>query len=150
MPSMLEQVHQTSARAEFPFSEVEPEPVRSGIRSSANIRSVGFIAKPGSVHDLTAAVKGQLIKLLRQAPGFDGAMLLHSHKEWRNVTLLTFWETESQAMHTGWEEFQAVRNLIAPLVDMCTKAQTLQGFLPDVTAGPDHHGKLQEGRGFGR
>ena len=97
-------------------------------QATSNIRAVGFIAKPTNIHDLTASMKGQLIKLLRQAPGFAGAIILHAHKESRNVTVLTFWETEMQATDTCWEQFQAVRKLIAPLVDVCTKVQTFQGI----------------------
>jgi heme-degrading monooxygenase HmoA len=134
MQTALEQAHEISPRSEFPLAGSESQSIRSAIRAASNIRAVGFIAKPESVHDLTTTVKGQLIKLLRQAPGFDGAMLLHSHKEWRNVTLLTFWETEAQALHTDWEDFQAVRKLISPLVDMCTKVQTFQGTLPEMTS----------------
>jgi heme-degrading monooxygenase HmoA len=131
MDTMLERVHETSRRAEFPFPEQEDE-ADFAIRAASNVRSISFIAKPGCASDLTAALKGQVLTLLRKAPGFDGAMLLHSHKEWRNVTVLTFWETESQAIHTRWEEFQGVRKLIAPLVDLCTKVQTFQGTLPEI------------------
>jgi hypothetical protein len=101
-------------------------------QGTSNIRAVGFIAKPEKVNDLTISMKGPLMALLGQIPGFTGAMILHSHKEWRSVTMLTFWETEMQAIRIRWEDLPSVRKLIAPLVDVCTRVQTFQGTLPEA------------------
>jgi hypothetical protein len=101
-------------------------------QGTSNIRAVGFIAKPEKVNDLTTSMKGPLMALLGQIPGFTGAMILHSHKEWRSVTMLTFWETELQAIRIHWENFPSVRKLISPLVDAYTRVQTFQGTFPEA------------------
>ena len=95
-----------------------------------NVRSVGLISKPGRIQELKICIEKPLIDILRQAPGFAGAMILHAQKESRNLWVLTFWEAESQAANNRWEEFSAVRNLLSPLIDVCTKVQTFHAILP--------------------
>jgi hypothetical protein len=94
---------------------------------ASNIRAVGFIAKPEVANELARCLEGPLVTLLREMPGFQGAVILHSHKEWRNVTVLTLWKTENQAMQTCWEDLTKVCDLVYPLVDVCTRVQTFQG-----------------------
>jgi hypothetical protein len=103
---------------------------REAAQAMSNIRAVGFIAKPENVSDLAKCLGGPIMKLLRQAPGFAGAIILSSHAERRKVTVLSFWDTQAQATRTRWEDFTSVCNLIYPLVDACTRVQTFQGMLP--------------------
>jgi hypothetical protein len=106
---------------------------RKTVRMTRNVRSVGFISKPGQTQELKTCLEGPLIDRLRQAPGFAGAMVLHAQKESRNLWLLTFWEAENQAANNCWEEFPAVRKLLSPLIDVCTKVQTFQATVPQPT-----------------
>jgi hypothetical protein len=131
MEATMEDLQDTSRIMKAPFGPPAAEPDRHMDQRTLNIRAVGFVAKPGSIHDLTAVANGPLMELLRQAPGFVNAIVLHAHKEMRNITVLTLWETETHAMRTCWEEFRAVRKLTSPLVDVCTKVQTLQGMLAE-------------------
>jgi hypothetical protein len=95
-----------------------------------NVRAVGFISKPERVRELAECTEGPLAQLLNQVPGFVGVMTFNSHKEWRSMLVLTFWETEGQATKNRWEEFSAVRSLVSPLIDACTKVQTFETVLP--------------------
>ena len=113
------------------YSNAKREPDNGAAFATANIRAVGFISKPDKANDVTTCMRGPLVNLLRQAPGFAGAMILNSHQERRSVMVLTFWETERQATHTCWEEFLSVRRLIAPRVDVCSRVQTFQGSFPE-------------------
>jgi hypothetical protein len=126
-----EKSHDPSWVFDMLYSNAKREPDNGAAFTTANIRAVGFIAKPDKANDVTTCMRGPLVKLLRQAPGFTGAMILHSHQERRSVMVLTFWETERQATHTCWEEFVSVRRLLAPLVDVCSRVQTFQGTFPE-------------------
>ncbi len=117
--------------AQGPFADSSVEDFCAS-QATTNLRAVGYIAKPEEVNKLTGCIKGRLINILREIPGFNGAVILHSHKEWRRVMVLTFWKTETQATQTCWEDFSAVCELIYPLVDVCTRVQTFRGSL----AGP--------------
>lgn len=125
----------TEATTDIPWRIEEPfAPMVFGTcadQFTSNIRSVGFIARPDTVRQLTNCIEGRVMKLLQEAPGFSGAMVLHSHRESRSVTVLSFWTTETQAIQTSWEQFSAVCDLIYPLVDACTKVQTFQGAFVD-------------------
>lgn len=103
------------------------------VRITGNVRAVGFISKPGQIPELKTCIEGPLIDLVRQVPGFAGALVLHAQKESRNLLVLTFWEAENQAANNCWEEFSAVRKLLSPLIDICTKVQTFQATLPQST-----------------
>jgi hypothetical protein len=116
------------------FLESESFPQkRETARMTRNVRSVGFISKPGQTQELKTCLEGPLIDRLRQAPGFAGAMVLHAQKESRNLWVLTFWQAENQAANNCWEEFSGVRELLSPLIDVCTKVQTFQATLPQPT-----------------
>jgi hypothetical protein len=106
---------------------------RNTVRMTGHIRSVGFISKPGQIQELTTCLEGPLIDALRQTRGFAGAMILHAQKESRSLWVLTFWEAEDQAANNCWEEFPAIRKLLWPLIDLCTKVQTFQATLPRLT-----------------
>jgi hypothetical protein len=121
---VTEEPHDIPWMMESPFAASDD---RHTAQVTSNIRAVGFIANPERVNDLTVCMKGPLMKLLRGVPGFAGAMILHSHKESRSVMIFTFWQNETQAMRTSWENFASVRNLLSPLVDLCTKVQTFRG-----------------------
>lgn len=125
----------TEAISEIPWAIEEPFAAMAfgqcADQLGSNIRSVGFIARPDAVEQLTRCIEGRVMKLLRGAPGFSGAIVLHSHKESRSVTVLSFWKTEIQAAHTNWETFSAVCDLIYPLIDACTKVQIFHGAFVD-------------------
>ena len=130
--STIEKSHDASWALDMVYANAKHTPDSGAMIGAANIRSVGFIAKPDKANDVTTCMRGPLVKLLRQAPGFAGALVLRSHHERRSVMLLTFWETERQATHTCWEEFLSVRRLLSPLVDVCSRVQTFQGTFPDA------------------
>lgn len=100
------------------------------VRTVRNVRSVGFISKPGQIQELKDCLEGPLVDLLRQTAGFAGAMILHAQKESRNLWVLTFWETENQATNNHWEESCEIRQLLSPLIDVRTKVRTFQATLP--------------------
>lgn len=99
-------------------------------RAVRNVRSVGFISRPGQIEELKACVEGPLIDLLRQTAGFVGALILEAQKESRNLWVLTFWEAEDQLSNNRWEESQEACEILSPLIDVCTKVQTYQATLP--------------------
>ncbi|HTW24283.1 MAG TPA: hypothetical protein VMD78_11825 [Candidatus Baltobacteraceae bacterium] len=104
---------------------------KEAIRITRNIRSVGFISKPGETQVLKACIEGPVLDHLRKVPGFAGVMILHSQKESRNLWVLTFWDAENQAATTSWEKFPVIRKLLAPLIDVCTKVRTFEATLAD-------------------
>jgi len=110
------------------------------VRMTGHVRSAGFISKPGQIQELKTCLEGRLTGVLRQTPGFVGAMILHAQKQSRSLWVLTFWETADQAASNCWEEFTAVRRLLSPLIDVCTKVQTFQATLPQRTE-PGRQGK---------
>jgi heme-degrading monooxygenase HmoA len=67
---------------------------------------------------------------LKLAHGFSSAVVLTSHKEPRLVLVLTFWQTEMQAKNNCWEHAPAVRKLVRPLIDLCSKVQTYEAAVP--------------------
>ncbi len=107
---------------------------RSG-RPSWNVRAVGFIAKPEKTRELTACIEGPVTGVLQEAAGFAGAIVLHSQSDGRNVLVLTFWETESRTAKNCWEEFEEVRGMISPLIDVCTRVQTFRATAPRRAGG---------------
>ncbi|HEY6467606.1 MAG TPA: hypothetical protein VIY69_16510 [Candidatus Acidoferrales bacterium] len=125
----------TEELVEIPWTMEEPFAAmafgRGAGRLASSVRSVGFIARPDAVRELMTCIEGRMMKLLQKVPGFSGAIVLHSHKESRSVSVLSFWKTETQAIHTSWETFSAVCDLIYPLVDACTKVQTFHGAFVD-------------------
>lgn len=125
----------TEAIAEIPWAMEEPIAAMAislyAGQVASNVRSVGFIARPDAVEQLTRRIEGRVMMILCEVPGFSGAIILHSHKESRSVTVLSFWKTEAQAVQTSWEQFTAVCDLIYPLIDACTKVQTFHGAFVD-------------------
>jgi hypothetical protein len=121
----------TETIAEIPWTIEEPIAAMAfnqcAGQPASNIRSVGFIARPDAVNELTICIERQVMNLLREAPGFGGAIVLRSPRESRSVTVLSFWKTEMQAIQTSWEQFSGVCDLIYPLIDACTKVQTYHG-----------------------
>jgi len=99
----------------------------NSVAVTTNIRAVWLIAKADCAAGLAAALNGPLLGFLRSAPGFAGSLVLHAHKEFRSVMVLTFWEQSAQAAQTRWEEFSAVQRLLSPLVDVCTRVQAYEG-----------------------
>jgi hypothetical protein len=95
-----------------------------------NARGVEFIAKPGLIHNLRACIRDKVMEYLKDAHGFSSAVVLTSHKEPRLVLVLTFWKTETQARNNGWEHAPAVRKLVQPLIDVCSKVQTYEAAVP--------------------
>jgi len=130
--SYVEMVMDDSSEAELAEVLFEGEGFTQGresVRITRNIRSVGFIAKPGETQGLKSCIEGPVLDHLRKVPGFAGMMILHAQKESRNLWVLSFWEEESQAATTCWEEFPAIRKLLSTLIDVCTKVQTFEATL---------------------
>jgi hypothetical protein len=95
-----------------------------------NARGVEFIAKPGRIQDLRNCILDKVMDYLRVAHGFSSAVVLTSHKEPRLVLVLTFWKTEMQARNNCWEHALAVRKMVQPLIDVCSKVQTYEASIP--------------------
>ena len=95
-----------------------------------NARGVEFIANPGRIQDLRNCIRDKVTDYLRAAPGFSSAVVLTSHKEPRLVLVLTFWQTEMQARNNCWEHAPAVRKLVEPLIDVCSKVHTYEAAVP--------------------
>ena len=95
-----------------------------------NARGVEFIAKPGRTQDLRNSIRDRVMDYLRVANGFSSAVVLTSHKEPRLVLVLTFWKTETQARNNCWEHAPAVRKMVQPLIDVCSKVQTYEAAVP--------------------
>jgi hypothetical protein len=97
---------------------------------TVNARGVGFIAKPGMIQDLRNSICDKVMDHLRVANGFSSAIVLTSNKEPRLVLVLTFWKTEAQARSNSWEHAPAVREMLQPLIDVCSKVQTYKAAMP--------------------
>jgi hypothetical protein len=95
-----------------------------------NARGVEFIAKPGMIQDLRNSIRDKVMDHLRVANGFSSAIVLTAHKETRLVLVLTFWKTEAQARNNCWEHSPAVREMVQPLIDVCSKVQTYEAAVP--------------------
>jgi hypothetical protein len=95
-----------------------------------NARGVEFIAKPGMIQALRNSIRDKVMDHLRVANGFSSAIVLTSHKEPRLVLVLTFWKTKAQARNNCWERVPAVREMVQPLIDVCSKVQTYEAALP--------------------
>jgi heme-degrading monooxygenase HmoA len=95
-----------------------------------NARGVEFIAKPGRTQDLRNSIRDRVMGYLRAASGFSSAVVLTSHKEPRLVLVLTFWKTETHARNNCWEHAPAVRKMVQPLIDVCSKVQTYEAAVP--------------------
>jgi hypothetical protein len=106
------------------------EPSKDSGFEALNARGVEFIAKPGRIRDLRENIRHQVMDYLGLGNGFSGALVLTSHKEPRQVLVITFWKTESQARNNCWEHAPAVRKLVGPLIDVCSKVQTYEAALP--------------------
>jgi len=108
-----------------------------------NARGVEFIAKPGRIRDLRENIRHQVMDYLELGDGFSGALLLTSHKEPRLVLVITFWKTELQARNNCWEHAPAVRKLVGPLIDVCSKVQTYEAALPASPEAETHESNIQ-------
>lgn len=106
------------------------EPNQGSGFQTMNARGVEFIAKPGRIRDLRENIRHQVMDYLGLGNGFSGALVLTSHKEPRQVLVITFWKTELQARNGCWEHAPAVRKLVGPLIDVCSKVQTYEAALP--------------------
>jgi len=108
-----------------------------------NARGVEFIAKPGRIRDLRENIRHQVMDYLERGDGFSGALVLTSHKEPRLVLVITFWKTELQARNGCWEHAPAVRKLVGPLIDVCSKVQTYEAALPASPEAETHESNIQ-------
>jgi hypothetical protein len=108
-----------------------------------NARGVEFIAKPGRIRDLRENIRHQVMDYLERGDGFSGALVLTSHKEPRLLLVITFWKTELQARNNCWEHAPAVRKLVGPLPDVCSKVQTYEAALPASPEAETHESNIQ-------
>lgn len=120
---------------EFPgasdgWSEEAPlEPVTSLGRPMLNVRAVEFVAKPDKASDLQVCIRGPIMEFLEHQPGFRGAMVLASHKEPRLILVLSLWKTEKQAVENHWECANVMPEMVASLIDVCSRVHTYEAFL---------------------
>jgi hypothetical protein len=106
------------------------EPNANSGFQTLNARGVEFIAKPGGIQDLRNCILDKVMDYLKLGNGFSSAVVLTSHKEPRLVLVLTFWKTETQARNNCWEHAPAVRKMVQPLIDVCSKVQTYEAAIP--------------------
>jgi hypothetical protein len=111
-------------------------PNASSMSQTLNVRAVEFIGKPGRIRDLRTCIRDRVMGHLKQSSGFLSAIVMTSHKEPRQVLVLSFWETESQATNSRWERAPEVRNMVLPLIDLCSKVQTYEAAIPETTVVP--------------
>ena len=95
-----------------------------------NARAVEFVAKPGKVQELRDCFCGEILEFLKTQRGFAGVAMLTSHKEPRRILIMSMWKTARDATDNCWERTRVVRRLMAPLVDVCSGAQTYETLLP--------------------
>jgi quinol monooxygenase YgiN len=111
-------------------------PNASSMSQTLNVRAVEFIGKPGRIRDLRTCIRDRVMGHLKQSSGFLSAIVMTSHKEPRQVLVLSFWETESQATNSRWERAPEVRKMVLPLIDLCSKVQTYEAAIPETTVVP--------------
>jgi heme-degrading monooxygenase HmoA len=106
-----------------------PEAMGRELMTIWNARRVDFVASPGNTHALSAAIRERVAPLLAEHEGFGGMLILISEKEPRLVSVLSLWNTATDAANWKWEDEDFVRDAVLPLVDQW-RAQTLQACLP--------------------
>src|ERR1700683_2835237 len=99
--------------------------------ANLNARAVEFVAKPGREQHLRKCMRQEVAEILKRQPGFAGIFVLASHKEPRLIRVLSLWDTAPQATENHWEDSQAVRKLVAMLVDVRVKVHTYEAELPE-------------------
>lgn len=107
-------------------------PNANSMVQTLNVRAVEFIGKPGRIRDLRTCIRDRVMEHLKQSSGFLSAIVLTSHKEPRQVLVLSFWQTESQATNSRWECAPEVRKMVLPLIDLCSRVQTYEAAVPNI------------------
>ncbi len=95
-----------------------------------NVRAVEFIAKPHKMGELQECMRGRISEFLGNLAGFSGALVLTSHKEPRLILVLSFWNTEGHATQNRWEDSRVVRQMVSPLIDVCSRVHTYEAAVP--------------------
>lgn len=104
-----------------------------------NAETIEFIAKPSKAIELRSAISDRVMPLLRERCGFINTILLTSQNEPRRLLAITFWKTSEDAQHAMWEEIPLLCELLAPLVDSCSRAQAFH-----VAGAQDHFDEQTE------
>lgn len=107
-------------------------PNANSMAQTVNVRAVEFIGKPGRIRDLRNCIRERVMDRLKQSSGFLSAIVLTSHKEPRQVLVLSFWQTESQATNSRWERAPEVRQMVLPMIDLCSKVHTYEAAVPNT------------------
>lgn len=98
--------------------------------------SFEFVAKPkeaaNAVMELPAAIQSGL----EHSAGFSGSLVMVSDLEARLITVIVFWRG-SEARWSCAQSERRVRELLAPYLDRCLRAQNLLAHLPTPQAVSD-------------
>lgn len=111
-------------------------PFPTAVATKLNARVVEFIAKPGKTDELRSFLSQSVTPLLRNRTGFIRMIVMTKQEERRRVAMITFWNTEGQAMTDPWEETALVRELLPPLIDTRSSKRTYE---VDFTEATDAH-----------
>src|SRR5215469_2057303 len=92
-------------RAPFPWEiqEAQGEFDMSFDMTTAHVRVVEFIAKPGRNFDLRKCIARDVLPFLALQPGFKNSLMLTPHREPRLVLVFSFWEKELDSRENQWE-----------------------------------------------
>jgi hypothetical protein len=104
-----------------------------------NAETIEFVAKPAKAMELRSAISDRVMPLLRERSGFINTILLTSQNEPRRLLAITFWKTSEDARQAIWEEIPLLCELLAPLVDSCSR---VRGF--HVAGAQDHFDEQTE------
>jgi hypothetical protein len=95
--------------------------------------SIEVIAKPQAARHAHRVISEEVTSALQGIAGFAGCMVMVSDREWRLLTVITFWKGEDRARYcnksTPW-----IQKLLLPHVDHCLRVGTLNAYLPQGLA----------------
>lgn len=117
-------------RAPFPW---EVQETRGSFDvTTAHVRAVEFIAKPGKNAELRNAIASSVLPFLAEQPGFKNSFILTPHREPRLVLVLSFWESELDSRETTWESAPGIQRTVLPLLDSFSRVRTYEAMFPEV------------------
>jgi hypothetical protein len=98
--------------------------------------TIEVIAKPQAARLAHKVISQEVTNALREVTGFAGCMVLASDREWRLLTVITFWTGDHRERYCN-KAAPWVRKLLVPHVDHHLRSGTMNAYLPSPNVGLD-------------
>jgi heme-degrading monooxygenase HmoA len=102
-------------------------------------RVVKLTAKPGKTNELSSAVSGKVLSILKKQQGFQDEIILVSNTDSKQVLVLSFWNSREDAERYHREQFSLIAGMLRPL---CEGDPVVSTF--DVNTSTVHHINLRK------